>query len=128
MKRNMKHYIEEYNYFYIGGRMNRRKNGKGKVGTCQQRYLSSRLGNIRHTEKDFKVLCYLYLPNINKSRLEALESEVKANLAMIYQHVGNDHFEFKMNDAKQDYFIFSLIALGFAVKYCKDHNMAYEVF
>jgi hypothetical protein len=128
MKRNMKHYIEENNYFYIGGRMNRRKNGKGKVGTCQQRYLSSRLGNIRHTEKDFKVLCYLYLPNINKSRLEALESEVKANLAMIYQHVGNDHFEFQMNDAKQDYFIFSLIALGFAVKYCQDHNMAYEVF
>lgn len=128
MKRNMKHYIEEYNYFYIGGRMNRRKNGKGKVGTCQQQYLCNRISSIRHKEKDFKVLCYLYLPYINKSRLEALEAEVKADLAMIYQHVGNDHFEFKMTNAKQDYFLFSLTALLLAIKYCKDHNVAYEVF
>ena len=128
MKRNMKHMIEEYNYFYIGGCINRRKNGRCKVGTCQQRYLCQRTGVIRSSEKDFKVFCHLYLPNINKSRLEALEGEVKANLAMFYQHVGNDHFEFSLTNKKIDYFIFSTMAFLFAVQYCKEHNMSYEAF
>lgn len=128
MKRNMKHIVKEYNYFYIGGRMNRRKNGKCKVGTCQQKYLCNRISNIRNKEKDFKVLCYLFIPNINKARLEALEADVKANLADYYQHTGNDHFEFPITNKKNDYFAFSLMALAFAVKYCKQNNMAYEIF
>ena len=32
MKRNMKHQIEEYNYFYIGGCMNRHKTAGAKSG------------------------------------------------------------------------------------------------
>lgn len=118
MKANKKHGIVEGGKFYVGGHMNRRKRGRGKIGT-NEKDLSTRISNIRRTDgKDFNVFAYIQLTEATKARLELIESWVREGLESKYTHVGNDHFEFPMMNNKEGYEQFTRDALTLAIEIC----------
>ena len=82
MKTYKENEIREHNYYYGGASSKRKKHGQGKPGTSRQEKITSRFARIRYDEKDFVPFGYIDIKNIHKARLEALEHEVKATLAM----------------------------------------------
>ena len=127
MRKNKVHTIVENGIVYIGLYMNRRKQGKGKIGTTENP-LKDRVSNIRCTKgKDFRVIACFVLPKTTKSRIEHLESGIKMVLEERYTHVGNDHFTFKMNNRKEGYVQFTEIALREGVRICEEKGWNYEV-
>ena len=118
MKKNKKHRKIEGGKFYVGGHMNRRKLGRGKIGT-NEKDLSTRISNIRRVDgKDFNVFAYIELAEATKARLELVESWVREGLESKYTHVGNDHFEFPMQNREEGYERFMHDALTLAIEIC----------
>lgn len=129
MKKYRKNEIKEHNRFYAGGDMNRKRNAQGKVGTSSQNNINDRFSAIRQEEPDFKPLGYIDIPYIHKTKLDALEADVKASLVDEgFVNTGNDHFEFTMAkglSVKDNYAIFCARALQLAMLYCDNHNLKY---
>ena len=127
MKKNKVHQIVENGTVYIGEYMNRRKNGKGKIGTTEKE-LKARVSNIRSTKgKDFQVIACFTLRNTTKSRIEHIESGIKILLEEMYTHVGNDHFTFKMENRVQGYTHFVEMAVIEGQRICEERHWDYEL-
>jgi len=127
MKANKKHNVIENGKFYIGGCMNRRKNGRGKIGTTEKE-LKTRVSVIRSKgEKDFNVMAYITLKVATKARIELVESWVREGLEQKYTHVQNDHFEFSMLTRKEGYETFLQDALALAAEICNMKQWGYTV-
>ena len=127
MKKNKVHTIIEQGIVYIGVYMNRRKQGKGKVGTTENE-LKSRVSNIRSTKgKDFRVIACFVLPDTTKSCIEHIESGIKIVLEKNYTHVGNDHFTFRMDNRKEGYVQFVKTALLEGIRICEEKHWNYEL-
>ena len=127
MKANKVHEIVEQGIVYIGVYTNRRKKGKGKVGTTEKE-LKVRVSNIRSKNgKDFRVVACVVLHNTTKSRLEYIESGIKIELEENYTHVGNDHFVFCMENRKEGYTAFVEKALTEAIQICEKKHWNYEL-
>lgn len=127
MKANKKHGVVENGKFYVGGRMNRRKNGRGKIGTTEND-LMTRVRKIRYEgEKDFEILAYVVLEKATKARIELIESWVREGLEHKYTHVGNDHFDFSMTDRETGYNQFVNDAITLATEMCNMKHWNYKV-
>ena len=127
MKKGKVHQIVENGIVYIGVYTNRKKNGKGKVGTTENE-LKSRVSNIRSVNgKDFCVVACFVLPDTTKSCIEHLESGIKIVLEGLYTHVGNDHFTFRMNNRKEGYVEFVKNALVEGIRICEARHWKYEL-
>lgn len=127
MKANKKHETIENGKVYVGGHMNRRKNGRGKIGT-NEKNLKQRIANIRSTQgKDFDVWAYIQLTVATKARIELVESWVREGLEQKYTHIGNDHFEFPMMNRTEGYERFTRDALALATEICNIKHWDYTV-
>ena len=131
MKTYTNNKIKEHNYYYAGASANRKKHGQGKPGTSRQQKVKARFSRIRFDEKDFTPYGYIDIKNIHKTRLEALEHEVKATLVdKGFKNTGNDHFEFEMNKRftpEENNMIFCGLCLALAIDYCEKHNLEYTL-
>lgn len=94
-----KNEVRENNYYYVTADMTKQnKIGRIKPGTSRQKSASARTNVVKRNEKGMKVIGYLKIDSITKSRLEDIEGRIKADLNDIgFTHFGNDHFEFKFN-------------------------------
>lgn len=127
MKANKVHQVIKEGIVYIGFYMNRRKNGKAKVGTTENK-LKTRVSNIRSKNgKDFYVVAYLVLKNTTKSRIEHVESGIKVMLEENYANVSNDHFTFRMENQAKAYADFARQAIDEAMRICNERRWSYEV-
>ena len=127
MKANKKHGMIKNGKFYIGGHINRRKKGRGKIGTNETN-LSGRVANIRRTDgRDFFVFAYIQLEVASKARIELIESWVREGLESKYSHVGNDHFEFPMLNKVEGDERCVTDALTLAVEICNMKHWDYTV-
>lgn len=131
MKTYKQNNVREHNYYYAGASSKRKKHGQGKPGTTRQQDIRARFNRIRFEEKDFVLYGYIDIQYVHKSRLEALEHEVKATLTeMGIKNTGNDHFEFEMDKrftSQENNMIFCACCLKLAIDYCKAHNLKYTV-
>ena len=82
-------------FFYIGAKTNNYKNGYMKIGETNQKYLSSRIAQIRKKQGNFVVLAYLEISESTSAMTRAIESYVRFKLErQDYEMVQNDHFVF----------------------------------
>lgn len=127
MKANKKHNTKDEGFVYVGIRAKRRVFGRSKVGTTENP-LKTRISCIRSKgEKDFTVKAYIRLRNCTKSQLEFIESAMKVELEKCYQHVQNDHFEYKLIDKEEDNKTFVDRAIRFGTEACQWKHLNYEV-
>ena len=127
MKANKKHNINEEGFIYVGIRAKRRVFGRSKVGTTEKP-LKKRISCIRSKgEKDFMVLAYIRLVNCTKSQLELVESAMKVELEKRYQHIQNDHFEYKMANKEEENKLFVDSAIKYGTEACQWKHLNYEV-
>lgn len=127
-----KHETIEESFYYVTVDMGMKRNiGRIKPGTSQQEKVNSRINSIRFKEHNMHLMGYLTIYNTNKSRLEAMEHAIKADMVDAgFEHYGNDHFQFKFNRKGRrysQYVILSDIILGKAMKYCRDYNLSYTL-
>lgn len=113
-----KNEIREDNYYYVTADMTKQnKMGMIKPGTSRQKNISARTGKIKRKEKGMKVIGYLKIDSIPKSRLEDIEGRIKADLYDIgFAHLGNDHFEFKFNRTGKRKTQYELVAAAILYK------------
>lgn len=127
-----KHETTEENFYYVTVDMAMQKNiGRVKPGTSQQKKVTSRINSIRSEEPGMHLMGYLTIYNTNKSRIEAMEHEIKADMVDAgFEHYGNDHFQFNFNRTGNRYIQYTIISLGIilkAMRYCRTHNLAYDL-
>lgn len=127
-----KHEAIEENFYYVTVDMAMQKNiGRVKPGTSQQKKVTSRINSIRAEEPGMHLMGYLTIYNTNKSRIEAMEHEIKADMVDAgFEHYGNDHFQFKFNRTGNRYIQYMTISLAIllkAMRYCRIHNLAYNL-
>ena len=127
MKANKQHKVNNEGFVYVGICAKRRIFGRSKVGTTEKP-LKTRISCIRSKgEKDFTVRAYIRLLNCTKSQLELVESAMKVELEKRYQHIQNDHFEYKMIDKKTEYAEFVDRAIQYGTEACQWKHLNYEV-
>lgn len=127
MKKNKAHEILEKAYVYVGICNNRRKNGRGKIGTTEKS-VKGRASCIRNqSDKDFTPKAYIEIYKTTKARIEWIESSMRMDLEEYYTHVGNDHFEYAMVNKNVSNTEFVERAINIAVEYCNQKRFSYKV-
>ena len=117
-------------FFYIGAKTNNYKNGYMKIGETNQKYLSSRIAQIRQKQGNFVVLAYLEIPGSSAATTRAIESYARFKLERQgYEMVQNDHFVFPMSaETKEAHFArFTALAISAACHFCEMEHIAYQV-
>lgn len=115
-------------YFYAGGKTNQQIHASGKVGESNQKYLSTRVGQIRKKEGNFFVFEYLEIPNSTQAITRGIEGDVRLMLERAgYKNVKNDHFEWETTkeNKMEEYKQFSALAMQFAMAYCDFRGIPY---
>lgn len=127
MTKNKTHDKLDRAFVYVGICRNRRKNGRGKIGTTEKT-VNKRASCIRNqTDKDFIPKAYIEIYNTTKARIEWVESSMRMDLEEYYTHVGNDHFEYAMNNKNVGNAEFVERAINIAVEYCNQKRFSYKV-
>lgn len=125
------HEIVNKSYYYVVTGSNRKTLGTVKPGTTQQEKVNSRINRIRFDEPDMHLYGFITIYNTTKSRLEALEHDIKADMVDAgFQHFGNDHFKFKFSHKytrNEQYKMVSMAILIKAMAYCERYNLKYEL-
>ena len=117
-------------YVYAGGKTNQWANGYTKIGETNQRYLSTRVGEIRHKEGNFVVFRYLEIPNSTPAITRAIEGHARMMLERDGWHnIQNDHFEMPVTKDTRDpiYNKFVDDAIYYMEQYCAWTGIPYEV-
>ena len=117
-------------YFYVGAKTNQHKQASGKIGETNLKYLSTRIGQIRHKEGNFVVIKYLSIPNSTQAMTRAIEGDVRFMLEKDgYHNVQNDHFEWATCPATKmmEYKDFADKAITYAEQYCIMRGIEYTV-
>lgn len=117
-------------FFYIGAKTNNYKNGYMKIGETNQKYLSSRIAQIRKNQDNFVVLAYLEIPNSSTATTRAVESYVRFKLEQHgYEMIQNDHFVFPISAETKDaqFAQFTALAISAACHFCEMEHIAYQV-
>ena len=115
-------------YFYAGGKTNQQTHAKAKIGETNQRYLSTRVGQVRKKEGNFVVFEYLEIPNSTQAITRAIEGDVRLMMERAgYVNVQNDHFvwETDKHNKMDEYKRFSHLAIQFAMDYCDFRSIPY---
>ena len=125
------HEIIEKSYYYVVNGSNRKPTANIKPGTSQQEKINSRINRIRFDEPDMHLYGFITIFNTTKSRLEALEHDIKADLVDAgFKHFGNDHFRFTFSHGytrNEQYKMVSMAILIKAMLYCEQYNLKYEL-
>lgn len=117
-------------FFYIGAKTNNYKNGYMKIGETNQKYLSSRIAQIRKSQGNFVVLAYLEISESTSAMTRAIESYVRFKLERQgYEMVQNDHFVFPISAETKDaqFAQFTALAISAACHFCEMEHIAYQV-
>lgn len=126
-----KHENTKENFYYVTVDMTQQEDiGWIKPGTSQQEKVTDRISSLRATEPGMHLMGYLIIYNTNKSRIEAMEHAIKADMVDAgFEHYGNDHFKFRFNRTGNRYMQYMTISLAIilkAMRYCRIYNLAYD--
>lgn len=115
-------------WVYAGGKTNQKTNAYAKMGETNQKYLSMRVGEIRHREGNFVVFKYLEIPNSTTAMTRAIEGHLRYKMECEgYHNIQNDHFEWQTTPETkmQEYMEFAERAMYHAKQYCQMNNIVY---
>ena len=119
-------------FIYCGFKTNNSKNGYMKIGETNRVYLSQRIAEIRHAQKNFVVYDYMEIKDSTPAMTRAIEGHVRFRLEQFgLKQVQNDHFVYDIKtyfSTKEDEFNYlSNKAMNFAKEYCDAMKIAYEI-
>ena len=108
-------------WIYAGGKTNQKTNAYAKNGETNQKYLSSRVGAIRHKEGNFVVFKYLEVFDTDRATTQAIEGHMRYMMTREgWQNVQNDHFVWSTTPENKmaDYRKFAERSMFYAKQYC----------
>ena len=117
-------------FVYAGCKTNNSVNAYAKIGETNRKYLSSRIGEIRHSEGNFVVLYYIEIKDSTPAMTKAIEGHMRFLLEKAgYVNTQNDHFVWKTNKnvKMQEYETFAKMAIDAACEYCDFMGIKYEL-